>query len=413
MREKESKVSIRTLVMVVWGAIFSLLIFSGLQGDWQSAWNSSLIHVYAGERPFGDIENVTYYNTTVRSGLDPRLEGLVLKDGRVVPRFNYPEVWTVLPALGIEGKHTWIVGTTFFLLFGIALYCLLANSLTSKNWWCYCFALFSPAVFLSIERGNNDQFAFFGIVMAVLFLGRHYFTSLFFFLLATLSKLFPLAACCIYFPVKKRGKIYALGIIFAVLIAYLLCEWKELKMISDATPVGSIFIAYGWKVIQARYYETVGLEFVRYGLDIAQVVIFIFLCAVSFKYQPVDITRLNTDSKDVAFFKAGAAIYVFTYLLGTSFDYRLIFLILCFPFLLHNVHDQNIYKLILGLCLFLLWSFTLAKYGAHIFVRLKQLAHYSLFLLFLNLLIGSVVKSTLNMIPRSFSKSGSYGFMSK
>jgi hypothetical protein len=271
------------------------------------------------------------------------------------------------------------------MLLSLALYNSMKVSL-KKDSIVYLLLLFSPTVSLLIERGNNDQVAFFLVVMFCVFHKNKvvYFSA---YYLSFLTKFFPFV---IIFSLTERYNIKALKLgvlIFLPIFLYILLTFPEIIDLGRATPVSSPNIGYGWKIplkFLSNYINKNTLTIIAL-LSLLPVLTFFLV----YKTNSTSNETTNLDKKYLLMFKAGMLIYVGTYFIGTSWDYRLVFLILTIPFLLNEKSTSSLTTIII--IIFLFWSHQFVNAASYpetnsSFIRtiyilltaLKLIAHYIL-----------------------------------
>jgi hypothetical protein len=105
--------------------------------------------------------------------------------------------------------------------------------------------------------------------------------------------------------------------------------WDELAIIRSNTPSGHFYLHYGFNS-SAAYFSPRHLQ----GLGLATVICSaILVTALYLKKMEVVRRHWQEDGFESSLFLAGASIYVGTFIFSSNFDYRLMFLIFCVPFL--------------------------------------------------------------------------------
>ena len=275
---------------------------------------------------FADLRTITGGAESKKQGFDPMVKNPGDPWNRVM---NYPRIWQVLYYLGINEKHTVPMGILFVSLFLFGV-CLILPNAPNVTISATILALLSPAVLLGIERGNTDLFMFFLVAFAIFLVNKSsYYFSSFVVLFASFLKLFPIFAVVSLLRAKKKLFFRLFCIVCAVSVVYLAVTFPDLILIGKGTPK-SVYFSFGKDVLWMKAFEineSFGV-FVKYFSYLVLVI-----CAVSSiflffrKSAPIKFEEsITLDS-----FRAGAMIYIGTFLLGLNFIYRLIFLIFVIP----------------------------------------------------------------------------------
>ncbi|MBM7038057.1 hypothetical protein [Vibrio ulleungensis] len=364
---------------------YSLILVLGLIVDWHYVWSHTGFNFTSMTYPFGDIRNVTNYNSFIESGLDPRSDLFVNNEGQTIPPFNYPSFWLTFPILNIDNKDTIYFGVSFFILFAIGTY-LTLKIRNRIDFLVYLPLLFSPVVALLIERGNNDQVAFFFVSLFCYF-NKNRIIQMIAYYFAFAVKFFPVVIIA-SLTEKVNLKSIKIGLlIFLPVSLYILTTYPEIIDLGKATPVSSSYYGYGWKT----YSLTLSNHFNQNLLNLFSFISIAFLFLYFIRINPKK-TYTNFSNHELIMFTSGLLIYIATYIIGTSYDYRLVFLLLTIPTLLKLNNKVSILSIII--IVFLFWShqFVLAslnqiihhnsfKYLAVATLITKVIAHYALILL--------------------------------
>lgn len=282
------------------------------------------LSVPAAESPFLDVRVITDGAVTYRNGLDPMLRNPADVDRRFL---NYPRVWQSLYAWGLDQDDDQWFGLMLVTLFIAGLW-LVTPPLSPMHALIMCGAIFSPATLLAIERGNTDLLMFFLLALALVLLRRTVVASLLFVLLAFMLKLFPLAAlvALMGLPRKRALVLASIALVFALI--YILLNFNDLMLIRQGTP-HTPWLSYG--------VSTAELTAAKYGAAYATaarwLTLFTLAVIVWLTVRPHPRTEREPEPEGALLdsFRVGAACYVSTFLLGTNYYYRLIFLLLALP----------------------------------------------------------------------------------
>ena len=256
---------------------------------------------------------------------------------------NFPRLWLVASPLGLGQNSAVALGIGLAVVFLVAAVLVVPAGASVGTGLAYVAALCSPAVMLGIERGNPDL-ALFPLVLAAVVvttrtLGRQIATGAL-LVLASFLKLFPVLAVGFLVRRATRASLTVAVVVVATFLVYVAATYHQLHEELDAVPE-SDFTSYG--VRRATRWLAALSERVTGGFarqrpwDVVLVIAAVFLGWLASRWVR---SRLPTpagdpsEQRDLDLFWAGACIYVGSYAVFISFDYRLIFLLLTVPQLL-------------------------------------------------------------------------------
>jgi len=282
---------------------------------WVRTWSS--VYLPTMYPPFGDMRTIQGAVISAEQGFDPR----IANPGDLWRRpFNYPMFWVAVgKALNFTDERWFMAVCAALVLCFIVLSAILIFRYPSFG---LLASLVSTSTLLGIERGNIDLAVFCLLVCTTLWIPRRW--SPLPLLLAVFLKLYPVFALSALF-IRRQFLLFAAAAAGAVVIfAYL---WDQLAYIGS-WPVGCE-IYYGIPNV-SRCFAFLGWPSWQVVVLFTAIGVAIFALAYSF---------IRSDAvwpkHDIAFdlMLVGAAIYVGTFMFAGNVDYRLIFLILCIPFL--------------------------------------------------------------------------------
>jgi hypothetical protein len=262
--------------------------------------------------------------------------------GYQATNFNYPPVWLLLGKLGVSGADAvWLA--VCFELMAIGLIIVLLRGYSLGLGFVALPLVLSPSIVLGFERGNIDIVEWIAVCLAALVYSERRKLALAasagLLMLAVAIKFLAVFCCAITIRLRWSAILITVAVIgFTALYLYSLDP--VLGLIRSITPV-SPYISYGYIIIFNR------LEFLyapRLGLDLAgltqswipvvcvtSVIVAAVGSALVIWRSGRRVCRISDDRTGTAFI-FGAGIYCGSFLLlGTSFAYRLIFLLLCVP----------------------------------------------------------------------------------
>ena len=294
-----------------WLAIAAAVLLFG----WKPTWGT--LTVPTDLPTFSDMRSVQGAIDAVHRGLNPQVANPADPWHRTM---DYPMVWErIAEALHFEVEAD-------YLAFEIGLVAAFLAAVACMVWWApsgwLVAASFSSSILLLVERGNNDLavFALVCLALAVPLAG-----GLVLLFVAALLKLYPVLC----WPALIRTR---RTLILAVVLgaAFLFLLQDELGAIHKAQPLraylsyGSSSFAYAFKVMA---HVTVP------GLLISAVLVVASLGALMLFANHIRFVQDERFEARRRFFYAGAFVFLGTFVLGSNWDYRLVFLLLCVPLL--------------------------------------------------------------------------------
>lgn len=296
---------------------FSLIFFSISKVGWNSTWNH--FKLPAGPIPFLDMRTVQWAPATKDSGSDPQLTSVGDPFKRAM---NYPMVWeSVSRIVGLQNEKVFLAFE--ITLVTLYLVCVFFLVLKTRSLWLLA-SVFSGASLLAIERGNNDLVVFIVLFLLGLRLSPLFFSAGIFILFHL--KIYPVFAAA---PILKWKR--AILPFFLILLLSSALIWDQLWKIRAFTPL-STGLAYGASSFTWYLKGLTGRGI--HPLLVRMILILFGLLLSSLPWFKNHFkVRCHSERFQVWFFM-GAGIFLCTFLLSSNFDYRLIMLLLCFPYLL-------------------------------------------------------------------------------
>lgn len=257
-------------------------------------------------------------------GLDPQIENFADPWNR---KMNYPSPWIwIAKTFNFQTEINYLLFVSVTVL--AYLYVCGAIMFRCGSLWLLPL-IFSGGSLLAVERGNNDL-----VVFLLLFIAAHASSRLrpLPLLLATALKLYPIVA----FPIliRDKGVLIVFAISSVILIGFL---WPEIALIRDGTP-SAAQLSYGsasLSVLALRDFE----------VAIPSIFITVFLGILVAFFVWIQRSRFVVPSTfknglEERLYILGACIYCGSFVLSSNWDYRLIFLIFCLPYVL-SFSDQK------------------------------------------------------------------------
>lgn len=316
----------RAFLLVAYLGILASLACSLYVRGWNATW--SHIQIPSMYPPFGDMRSIQGALKSVQLGLNPQQ----CNPGDPWERpMNYPKIWiTIAQTFHLESERSF----RFFVSTFIAGYFLLCSVILYKYSSLYILAsVFSTSSLLAVERGNNDLLIF-CLLFAGIYSSKDHW-KIFLISCASILKVYPIFSVLVY---REKLKI-ATGITFLYCM-YFAYNYEEMSVILNGNTAGGP-LSYGfgyviWLIKKYLHLPPSTVKIALYGY--VTLTIYELSKSNAFERSLVDENPVSLE-KDLFF--TGGAIYSFSYLLTDNWDYRLIFLILCLPYLL-RIKNQPI-----------------------------------------------------------------------
>lgn len=291
---------------------------------WDSTWRILAVPTLTPE--FADMRTVQGALFSLSDGLNPQVNN----PGDPWDRpMNYPSLWISIAetaSLQYEANYLVFVSVMVSLFLGCCYF--LVKQFPSVTLLLMCF---SGATLLAVERGNNDVLIFALLYVAALLPSIGYTLLIF---VAILLKIFPIVAIPAY--IRSFRDITVMVFISLVAIAILLPEILEIR---SGTPV-SASLSYGSSSISAvapRIADKLGINSVSISIPAVGVSVLLILLSFAIVVSPKLKERLLTTNATLFerhLFLIGGCVYIGTFILSSNWDYRLIFLIFCVPYIM-------------------------------------------------------------------------------
>jgi hypothetical protein len=314
------------------GAAVALLAFGRVVG-WDPTWRA--FGVTPLQPPFFDMHVINDYAACAWKGVDAYAPHACNVDN-----LNIPPTWLWLGFLSVDGSDSsWLsVGVIAVTMFVMVLL------LRGRSWYHGVIALGaigSPSVMMGIERGNLDLLILALVGSAALIyeersIGRAC-GAIAFLGLGVALKLFPMFCVSLVARFSRQTFMFVCATA-ALSLIYLDVAMKYVFLIRRNVPT-TFVLSYGYKTI------FIGVDHIRSEAGLspigladtwvpASTAAVVLICAAavavnSFRNRR-EFCSVHISTAGTAFL-FGAGIYCGTYLLGTNFIYRLMFLLLCVP----------------------------------------------------------------------------------
>ena len=230
--------------------------------------------------------------------------------------------------LGLGEDDTDPIGYVIAVAFFLAAIIVLPRRAPLGDALIYGVALCSPAVMLGVERGNVDIALFSLIAAAGLVMRRTRYgppVASALILVAAVLKLFPIAAVGMLARLPRRAAVMCVASVVGLFAVYAAATYRDIQTIERVLPQGDEY-AYGLHIFGSWLGRPR-----RAGTDVGCYLV-ILAIAAAMAFRRWLHNHLGTGpARELDLFWAGAGIYVATFVLGRSSDYRLVFLLLTIP----------------------------------------------------------------------------------
>jgi hypothetical protein len=297
------------------GILLLLLIVIGYLIGYQHFW--SIWQIPMMPLSFADLRNLTGGAESITKGYDPLYYNPQDPWNRPL---NQPRlVQYILGFLQINQSHTVLIGIIFGLLFLTGVF-IAFKKLDKPSALIISLLIVSPAAALGIERGNHDLLMFF-LVAVALALIDYTWLAMAILLLASFIKLFPVFAILSLWKSNGRKNIFFTIVFMGSFIFYIIYNRADWAQVFSSTQKGHYLWAYG-----VMTYDLTATPYSYIPLGA------LMLSTIMFYISSIRLQGWSVcDNSYIASFRAGAGIYLGTFLLGNSWAYRLIFLIFIVP----------------------------------------------------------------------------------
>jgi hypothetical protein len=320
------------VVLGVVGTAVALLSLGHVVG-WDPTWRA--FGVTPLQPPFFDMHVINDYAACARKGVEA-----YVPHACNVANFNIPPTWLLVGFLGVDGSDSsWLSAVAI-----AAAVIVMVLLLQGRSWYHGVIALgavISPSVMMGVERGNLDLLMLALVGSAALIYKERGVgpacCAIGFLSLGVALKLFPMFCVSLAARFSRQTFFFACGTA-ALSLIYLYFAINYVFLIRRNVP-STFILSYGYKTI------FLGVDHVRSDAGLSPIGLAdtwmpastaagVLICAAvvainGFRnhrgFCSIDISVAGTA------FLFGAGIYCGTYLLGTNFIYRLMFLLLCIP----------------------------------------------------------------------------------
>lgn len=299
-------------------------------GGWVEAW--ATLHVATLSPSFADLRTITHSLDAVRHGLNPYVDVTFDPWQRV---YNYPSLWLSLAKLGIGSQHTNLIGAVMVLMLVTSLTLLFdCRSLITRT--TTVALVVSPPMLLLVERGNCDMLVFSMLTLGfiatkkwrpkVQIAGRTLLV-----ILLTAMKIYPVVGVVALLRNWRSLPLVVAGAILALVALVVSSGLENLRHVFANTP--QIFAgSYGATPLFQALSNNFGQNIVelRYVASLVSIVVVGLISALAFAHRGKEshwIPNYELDRTVDQVALVCLSIFLLSFMLGSNFDYRLVFLV--------------------------------------------------------------------------------------
>ncbi|NCR96229.1 MAG: hypothetical protein GPJ13_22005 [Microcystis aeruginosa W11-06] len=339
MLKQPSKIDGRFLVIAALLGYFGLLYLANFFVPYHKFWRK--LGVPAAKNPFMDLGYVL-------GAFDcDRLTGEVsLTNNSCFNQIAYPSSWSLLTWLGLEQRDTIFLGVLFALIFYVITLMIIGrlNYHVIYSWL---------GVGLMIIKNSRALIFRLCAYLLIFFWG--------------VIKLFPIFGLAVIIKEKRNLFLFLSAIFAAAFITYFLASIGEMKTISQAFDVESVWFRFGHQALFLKVKtllsnlslftggETDIKKMIRYMMYIIMSLLTLLVLTrvllskfkifqewLSWDFVSTDSDKSLDKSQYIDYFRLAAGIYLGNYLvIGLVMDYKLTFLIFALPQILDWIKQEN------------------------------------------------------------------------
>jgi hypothetical protein len=338
------KISIdkRTVLLIIFALGCLAIGISILVNGWFTTWTTLQVPPPLSP-PFFDMRTVQGSLLSDKLGFDPQVKNPGDLTGRTL---DYPKIWVWIAKLfQLDNETNLILFVCVYILAYIVCCLLLLRDSPSLY---LLLAIFSGTSLLAVERGNNELLVF-ALLFAGICLSQRYFRG-FTILLATVLKLFP--ALLVVILAKKPKILFVVGLILA---GYFMLIFGELRILLAGNTAlndpNAIAASYGFNTNTHNIQQLfTGQSAATYAV-IKYLFILVSLVLIAFISRSKYLNLTGSSEYKTDLLIAGGIIFSGTYLITSNWDYRLIFLFFCIPYILSIQNGFVRHSMLIGILL--------------------------------------------------------------
>jgi hypothetical protein len=308
------------ITIAFWVVVGYLFVSRGYENTWR-LWNIPTM-----SPSFADTRVITAGAESRALGYDPLFRNPRDPWGR---QMNYPRIWQLAFRLGVTQRDTVYIAVVFIALFFVGVF-IFTDEIDVPTAILLSLMLYSPAVLLGMERGNNDLLIFFLLALALASLRKSGILGSLLVVAASVLKLFPIVGLSCLLREGRRRFLVLASFGCLIFLLYALLSLNDLKQIYAVTSQDRA--GYGVNAVPLQLERFLGSPSVRRGAATAcyAFAALVLLLALVANWGRGDPPK-GMDIRHIDAFRVGASIFICTFMLGTNCQYRLMFVILALP----------------------------------------------------------------------------------
>ena len=320
-------------------ALQLLMLASFVVFGWENTWAYLDFDAEPLQPHFIDLRTIQAAPEAMARGLDPLVENPTDPAQR---KMNYPRIWAYaaqyvhLSDLGVT-----IAGSVFWALYIVSVLILIdsCDPRPAGRAMTAVLALM-PASWFVLHNGNNDLLILFLVVVCCRLFATRMGTALSALAFAVVLKIYPIVLfpLFLYRTYRKTANI-AVVCAFALSAVYILFQVADLNLIRTGNNASAQH-SYGFGSLWMLPAILPSHQAVMWPMNATSERIFFLIFALAgagiaargfFSLRALD--DKNCEPLLERFFITGAALYTGTFILSNNWDYRLVLLVLCGPYL--------------------------------------------------------------------------------
>lgn len=295
-----------------------------IQFGWVQTWN--FLRVTAMLPPHYDLRFYQYGAAAIEYGHDPLFYGpapwiaVLLQANSQTPEYFLTQ-FKIANYFKLYNENYFLIFANITIIAYLSC-CYKIISLHKNSYW-ILILFFSYGPLLGIERTNNDIIIFLFLYWSAIF--PNTFGAIL-NLLATTIEFWPALAGVSF--IKKKIKLY----LVSLLLIFFIYNFKSISTLSPEIRAGEI--SFGSKTVQSFLFSNFpSLEIKYFYVNFLLILLtLITLLAKKFRLFNIEFKKEHSELEQ-RLFLIGAIIYCGLFIIASNYDYKLIFLIFCIPYL--------------------------------------------------------------------------------
>ena len=310
-----------------------LIIYLSFSNTWNFFWNSLSIPA---QEPFSDLKaHIHFYNCFIK-GIN-----IYNQPCELIPLGNanistHPEIWLkIVHFFYLNNSVVYnIFVLTILTIYFFSLFKIYSNLKNFKNKILFFIFFLSTTNLILLERFATDIFIFI-LIFIILNFNNKILKGLLIFI-GILLKYYPIFLTSIF--LKNKKYLFFFSSIFILFIFFIYSD--QIKLVNNNILEVALMVAYGVRSItKAIYHLSIEYNFLINDTNYSffknvTIIIFIIysLLLIYLGFLRPQKFEINLNDQLSNYFIAGSSIYLGTFIFGSNFDYRLIFLIFTIPY---------------------------------------------------------------------------------